>query len=390
MAGPRRNTTRGRAAAAIVAALAVAVIAERAHWFGRVRALALPERTWIWTVDPPRRLAPLAFLAARDFELESLPAEARLEVLGDPEYVVWINGDRVGSGAYVADAALDVYDVLPHLVVGRNRIVLDLRSPIGSGGATARLADEHGTTLVASDSDWFVYRADWHGLLRGEGTWETERVRALGVEPVGRWGLSRRGPIRPTFRAAMAESPVVAAGRYRFLDSENWHPFARSRRRRPPLGGRVLFDFGRSVAGYLQLDVTDGTPSRTALVRVGFSAVAPRDGWQPDIVVVTLAGRGYWQDAVPRRFRYVEVIGLEEVTWAGAVMLADSAYAELVPPAARLGLFGLAPDPVQLPVIDEIWRQWGGAERVRVTNDDAARTPARPRARAGRRRRAAN
>jgi hypothetical protein len=413
MAAPLRTRARIRAGIVAVAILTLAVAAERERWFGRLRAAAAPARTWIWTSDPPRSTVPLAFLAARDFELERVPASARLSVIGDPEYLVWVNGERIGSGAYRADAPFDVYEVAPALRPGRNRIVLDLRSATGSGGASLRLADGAGVELAASDDRWHVYRREWPGLFRAAELWPTERAAVLGVSPLARWALPADGPLRPGFDEAQA-GPAVGAVRFRRAGEGSWRPLRPGRRPKRPLGGRVEFDFGREVAGYLHLKTND---ERSALALLRFSS-RPGAGerWHPDAIAVPLAGRGYWQAPTPRRFRYVEVVGVPEVSWAAVVPIGDAAWRALAPEPSRDGLLGLRPDPVRLPIVDEIWKRWEAPPVLRaprprsstgprarekagaagakngveagapVRSDGAGRTPGRPRGRGGRHR----
>jgi hypothetical protein len=387
MAVPAHPRTRLRAGAALIGILALAVVAEREHWFGRLRTAAAPRRLWIWTSDPPRASRPLAFLAARDFEVGTVPASARLSVIGDPEYVVWINRQRVGSGAYAAGQPWDVFEVAPLLQRGRNRVVLDLRSATGSGGASLRLEDERGRELVASDDRWYVYRRDWPGLLRGAKLFPTERAAVLGAAPIGRWELPARGPLRPRFGDVQAD-PVVGATRVRRGADAPWRSLRGQRRSKRPLGGRVELDFGRPVEGYLHLRLR-GDRHGLGLLRFGDRPGA-EDRWPPDAIAVPLARRGFWQDVTPRRFRYVEVVGLPEVTGAAVIRIAPAAWAALAPGASQPGLLGIRPDPVRLPVVDETWKRWERqpvlrAGPAKVRNDGAARTPARPRARGARR-----
>ena len=390
MAAPADSRARLRAGGALLAVLALALAAERAHWFGRLRAAAAPERLWIWTSDPARRTEPLAFLAARDFEISAMPASARLSVIGDPEYVVWINGERIGSGEYAAGAPFDVFEVAPRLRSGRNRVMLDLRSATGSGAFSLRIEDERGRALVASDDGWFVYRREWPGLLRGDELHPSERAVVLGASPLGRWGSPPLGPLKPSFLDAFDPRRVLGAVSYRQGETGTWRRFRPHRRRGPELGGRVEFDFGRPVRGYLHLRAETKRP-RAGLVR--FRERPDGDGrWQPDAIAVTIPRRGYWQDPTPRSFRYVEVVGLEEVNWAAVMPVTAAAWAALGAPPVTSGLLGIRPDPVRVPVVDEIWKRWetappvAGEAGAELRSDGGERSRARPRERASRRR----
>jgi hypothetical protein len=78
------------------------------------------------------------------------------------------------------------------------------------------------------------------------------------------------------------------------------------------LGSRIELDFGREVEGYLQL-VFDRRAAPRALAGFRLEPATSAE-WAPDVIVLAPANRGSWQDATPRRFRYVELIGLEEVS----------------------------------------------------------------------------
>jgi hypothetical protein len=336
--------------------LALAVVAERWRWFAGLLGIAMVDRAWIWSADPPRLVEPRAFYAARDFELASPPAEAELEVLGDPEYIVYLNGTRVGSGRAATEPEFDRYRVAPLLRNGRNRIVLELRSPIGSGAATLRLADGEGRVLVATDADWLVYRSSWRGLLTGDPFFETGRVSLLAHSPFARWADAAPGPVRPLFSEAStgAIEPALAV---RTAATESWRPLPPQSARRRRLGGRIEVDFGREVLGYLYLAFNHRAPTR-GLLRFGSEPI-PSGGWNSDAVVLAPANRGSWQDAIPRRFRYVELIGVEEVTRIDLLQVSEAAFRRLPADSAPTGLFGLETRPVRLPMIDEIWRKYG-------------------------------
>lgn len=387
MAVTAPSRARLRAGALLVALLALAVWGERERWFGRLRSAAEPRRLWIWTSDPPRSTVPLAFLAVRDFQVDLVPPAARLSVIGDAEYAVWVNGHRIGSGAYTAGAPFDVYEVAPLLAPGRNRVLLELRSATGSGGATLRVEDDRGGELVATDDRWYVFRRGWVGLLKGKTLFPTERAAVLGFAPFGRWELPAAGPLRPRFEDVQV-GPIVPAQRFRRAGETSWRRLAAGKRR--ALGGRVQFDFGAPVTGYLHLRLGGERVGELGLVRFGDRPRAD-ERWQPDAIAVPVPRRGQWQDAVPRRFRYVEVVGLPAVRGAAVIPVVPAARAALAP-AEGAALLGLRPDPVRVPVVDEIWKRWGDtptptAAPDELTSDAAGRNRARPRGRGGRRRR---
>jgi hypothetical protein len=384
---------RTRAALGLTVLIAAAVAVERVRWFPALLGAAAIERAWIWTSDPPRRVEPRAFFAVRDFELGAPPAAAVLELLGDPEYVAFLNGARVGSGRAGGEPRIDRYEVAPLLRAGENRLVLELRSPSGGGVATARLVDGAERVLAAADADWLVYRSAWRGLLAGDPLYPTGRVAVVATTPFARWAAAAPGPLLPLFEAAVA-GEAVAPEAVRTPPDAAWRrPGPPPRRRR--LGGRVEADFGREVTGYLQLSFDRRAPAR-GLLRFASEAGFAADG-EPDAIVLSPANRGSWQDALPRRFRYVEVVGIEELSRIALFPVGAAAFARLAPPPPPAPLLGARQFPVRLPLVEQIWRAHGAPSgapaaaaapaAVELRPGDAGRTAAPTRARAARRRR---
>ena len=388
MAGPRSSRRVARAALALIPLLVLIVVAERARWFPRLLAAADAERVWIWTSDPPRRVEPRAFLAARDFELDAPPLYAELEIYGDPEYIVHLNGLRMGSGRVAAGATIDRYPVAPRLRAGTNRIVLELRSATGSGGATVRLVDGNGRVLVASDSEWVVYGSSWPGLFVGDSFYPTGRVEVLGRSPFARWSGIALGPLRPLFPEASA-GELVPAVAYRKPPGDAWVALSPDPPRSNRLGNRIEVDFGREVTGYLQVGF-NRREMASGLLRFGAGSEADA-GWDPDVVLLAPGGRGSWQDATPRRFRYVGLVGLAEASRFALLPVSEATFALLGPSHEAAGLLGARTHPVRLPVVDEIWREVGiafgaPADGAEVKPAGGARKPVRAPARGARRR----
>lgn len=336
-----------------------------AHGFGwlGLGAAADPPRTLIWNGVDPRDVRPLAFLAAADVELASLPERAPATVLGDPEYVLWVNGQRAGSGRYRAGAAPDRFELRPLLVEGRNRVVLELRSVVGSGAASFRLEDGAGRILLDSGADWRLYGAAWRGLLEGRELIPAPHVSVVGTEPFGRWGALGEGRDRPRFDEVLAaRRPRRAKWFRRPLESGRWIRLPRSDRNRPGLGQLVEFDFGREVVGYLAVSVR-GEDSVAGLVRFG-SEPSQRSGWLPDAIPVTLPHRRHWQDVEPRRFRYVEVAGLDGILSASVLEVRPASLESLAAAGRPSGLFGIDPPLLRYPVQETIWKRTRFLRRI--------------------------
>lgn len=340
-----------------LAGLAVAVVAERLEWAGALRDRGQPERSWYWIEGDPRDPRPVAFFAVRDFDLAARPERAVAEVLGDEEYILSINGERIGSNRYRAGADLDRYEVERWLHSGGNRIVLELRSPTAAGGYTFRLTDGAGRDLLAEAPAWQVQRTYFRALFPGGAAPPAPVATFVGKAPIGRWGVPRPGPLRPAFNDLLAVPRVVPAVRYR-QDASAWHRLRTKGRRRASLGPRVEFDFGAPVTGYLQLEIR-GREAATGLLRFSSTPGIAEPG--PIHALATLVPqRGLWQDSVVRQFRYVDVLGLAGVTGAGVLPMVDEAVERLGGAGQPRGLLGIEAPPLRAPVEDVIRRELEG------------------------------
>lgn len=313
------------------------------------------EARWIWAARDKNDASPAVFYAARDFDLESPPERARLLVTADQEYVLHLNGKRVGSGQYQPGAGLDVYEIGPLLLPGGNRLVAELRSDLGVGGFLASLVDgETGDLLLGTDERWRIVRRQQLGLARG---WlplgDAEPAQSWGHPPVGRWGLPEEGRKKPLFFDLVAR-PVRPA---------SVHPVSVVTGARPE-GAAVLLDWGREVVGYLSLDVAPAEKIGTALLFTGTEPPDPLAA-RPDTAVLVAPGARRWLDSHPRRFRYALVLGLERPVAARLLPLAPGldarTVADLLPPASDgepPSVFGIEAPPLRTPVEDEVWSKF--------------------------------
>jgi hypothetical protein len=134
----------------------------------------------------------------------------------------------------------------------------------------------------------------------------------------------------------------------------DWLPLPR--RRRAPIGAGELveIDFGREVAGFLHLDLQ---PTETAHGML-FYAASEGDALDraPDRVVVAVPNLGFWQDAGPRRFRYVTLVGLPSLRAVSVIPLRSGEAVEPPQPLVR-GLFGTPVEPARSPMVEELRRR---------------------------------
>lgn len=325
---------------------------------------------WIWMERNRADQSPAAFYAVRDFFLDAAPARARLLILADPEYVLTLNGKRIGSGQYQqgyqpgGPARLDVYEVGDLLAAGGNRLLVELRSDRGAGGLLAALQDGDGRILVRTDGDWRIVSRHHFGLVRGllpvgpDDDLDSLPAFTWGAPPTGRWGRPEVGPVLPRLAELVRGAPLAA----RSLPSQPIPGLPAASVRH-----MALFDWGGEVTGYLTLQMPVGEGLRKALLFVGDRPPDPlRD--HPAGAVLAMTGRRSWTDAQVRRFRYALVIGDRPAS--ARVLPVDPKWA-----AARLkdsagggkkleGVFGLKPLPLRTPVQDEIWRELQSVPRV--------------------------
>lgn len=348
-----------------------------------VARLTLPTggAQWIWVERDRSDHSPAAFYAVRDFFLDAAPSRARLLALADPEYVLSLNGKRIGAGQYrqyqpsAPGAKMDVYEVGDLLRTGGNRLVAELRSDRGAGGFLAVLQDGDGRMLVRTDREWRIFERHHFGLMRGwlplgpSGGLESEPAFSWGLPPIGRWGRPEVGPVRPRFQELIQGQPVAGSAlpppRIAAL------PAASVRR-------MALFDWGREVTGYLTLQVPADHGLRTALLFTGTRLPDPlRD--PPAGAILAMTGRRSWMDARPRRFRYALVIGDRPL--AARVLPVDPGKVEDGERKVE-GVFGIEPPPLRTPVQDEIWRELQevkpktSAPRPRTAPSGRERSPA--------------
>jgi hypothetical protein len=338
--------------------LLVFLLALATHFRPLLRSRTLPTASaqWIWQPFDARDHTPAAFYAARDFELAAPPPRARLLITADETYLVTLNGKRIGAGAFSPgrrpgrrEAPLDVYEVGPLLLPGRNRLLVELRSARGAGGLLASLADEAtGRQLVGTDGHWRILPRHELGLVRG---WSPIRGGApalcWGYPPIGRWGEPRIGAPRPLLTETLG--PPQAAALMRPL------PLPAGMGEGRPPGASLLYDWGRPVEGHLTLAVPPAKETGMALLFVGEGDLPPDPlAARPTAAVLIQAGQRDWLDALPRRFRYALVVGLAKPAVAAVLPVREGAVGS-PPRPVDPRVFGIQGPPLRTPVEDEVW-----------------------------------
>jgi hypothetical protein len=120
------------------------------------RRLATGRAEWIWYTSKLPKPRPLRFFATRDFDLRSAPARALARVFVDRGHSLYVNGEAVGGGTQRPGDALAVYDLLPYLRVGENRVAIEAESPTGLGGVLVALELGGDREPIVSDVSWRV------------------------------------------------------------------------------------------------------------------------------------------------------------------------------------------------------------------------------------------
>jgi hypothetical protein len=311
---------------------------------------------WIWEPRSRTDQSPTAFYAVRDFELGTPPARARLLVTADEEYVLALNGKRIGAGSFGPGPRLDAYEVGPLLLPGGNRLLVELRSGRGTGGFLASLVDGNGEPIVRTDASWRIFRRHEPGLARG---WLPagggEPALVWGYPPIGRWGWPKAGREKPLF-PELTRRP--APGRAVPLPPTSEEiPGAALR------NAGALFDFGGEVTGYLDVEWERASDPerRAALLFTGLDTPPDPLAGPPAEGIVVLPGKRRWLDARARRFRYALIVGKDRPDAVRVLPLdpAAAARAGLPEPAekAEAGVFGVDPPPLRTPVEDEVWSE---------------------------------
>jgi hypothetical protein len=336
---PRRQPQR-RALVAATVVLLLALAERGLHTMASGRSAA-PGAQWIWTPEALDAAPQTSFLAVRDLHLETLPAAVEARLLADESYLLYINGEHVGSNSYRLEANLDSYDVRRYLKGGANRIVIEVRSRgIGGGLLFALLGSDSADPLLVSDRDWRILHEDSSdvrdGLVELQGGLEP---RVWQSPPTGRWGALEIAESRPTLSSLRVPEPP-AATLSPLTDRVVVDRVRRGERRQ-----RRYVDFGREVSGYLVFTHLDPNQP-TVRMLTGDERPEVDEPWQRQPL---LERQTNWRDSEVRVFRWLR---LDDRHPRATVRLipVDARWAlrevELRA-AAQRGVFGLAPPSPQ-------------------------------------------
>jgi len=226
---------------------------------------------WIWAQHRMSDNQPVAFFAAREFELPENRIFTHLKVLGDPEYTVYVNGREIAGRQVGEERALDFYDISPLVKTGTNRVVIAVRSPRGVGGLIAAIDIAPETAnWVVTDSRWKIYR-EWDPTLLhyDVANVRSERPVIIGEPPIGRWNyltVQRQALREPAVAVMPARASFERMGILPRISTQGGVAVAVAAQARA-----TAFDFG-FTEGRIRLSTTsEHITSRAVNVRFAFA-----------------------------------------------------------------------------------------------------------------------
>jgi len=225
------------------------------------------EARWIWAQQPMGANEPIAFFAARDIDLPDNRVFTHIKVLGDPEYTLFINGQKIAGRLVGEDRKIHNYDVSDLVKTGRNRVVIAVRAARGFGGLIVAMDIGPETrNWIVSDASWHIYRA-WDPQLLArdlDGAWEPPML--IGEPPIGRWNFLDV----ENHQLAAAEQEVTAPKES--FEVDGFIPVVRTQNgvavATKDAEKATAFDFGGFVRGRLRLTLqSENHFSRAVMVR---------------------------------------------------------------------------------------------------------------------------
>jgi hypothetical protein len=269
---------------------------------------------WIWD---RHRLAdgdPIAFFATRDFRLPAGRQYAKIKILGDPEYTLYLNGVEVGGKRVLDSHRLDVYDVSSIARTGRNRAVVAVRSANGVGGLILSLdiAPER-ENVVVTDRSWRIFRS-WSPLLLERDLYQLHPLApmSLGRPPMRRWNYLTKAPtplFQPPQREVQPRHVIsFASALPEFRTLEGVVVVGRKAVR------ATAYDFG-PMRGYGRISLPGGVSATSQVILVRYanapSELSLMEGRVEQIVLAP--GEQSVIDPQKRLFRYIIIYGRDNV-----------------------------------------------------------------------------
>lgn len=316
---------------------------------------------WIWAQGLAKTGEPATFWAIRDLKLER-PQRAHMVIVVDEAYTLWVNGVQVGGGVHRPGAPAHRWDLTDFLDAGWNRLAIEARSSRGAGGILASLRlGEEGRPAFGTGADWTIVKRDHPNITLGLPipTELRETPAIWGRGETGRWRPKPAEVDRPSVPRPWPPPEILRPRRLRFANEEGeWIEPAIRPKHWP--GQQVIYDFGAEVEGMLELrldepEIPPEAPAAPALLFFDSEPPRPQDR-RPDVVMQPFLVDGWWRDAVPRRFRYLALIGAPTLADIRLIRVKPEITARLAAdPEPLVGVFGLPPAKDHLPVEEDVW-----------------------------------
>ena len=165
------------------------------------------EAQWIWTPEHASDRAPEGAVYFRKAFSMGNPERGQIAITSDNEYELYVNGRHVGSGQDWH--VLDVYDIRPYLLQGRNAIAVKAvnDSPSAAGLVAYVTVKDAGNTDVSYSTD-----AGWRVTTQESPRWQHRRfedVTWLRARVLGEFGKT------PPWGDEIRTSGGTSAGRFR-------------------------------------------------------------------------------------------------------------------------------------------------------------------------------
>jgi hypothetical protein len=265
------------------------------------------EASWIWAPHRVSRNMPMAFFAARDFDLPPGRNWTRIKILGDPEYTLYFNGKKIGGRRAGDDRQLDVFDVSELARDRGNRILVAVRSTNGVGGLIVAVdIKPEIENYIVTGPDWKIFRR-WDERLPQRDAGEAVGPMIIGQPPIGRWNFLTKRAGDPAVDATSVLRPrEVQQYRTEIPTIEIRDGVA--------VGGRkavraTAFDFG-PTRGRVRLSFTGGVGMPSVIYARTANAPEELHALEaPTMPFVFGPGEQIVIDPEERAFRYVIVYG---------------------------------------------------------------------------------
>jgi putative heme-binding domain-containing protein len=179
------------------AALALALILGGGWWVGGQQAAAGGRANWIWFNEgDPAKEAPKGTIYFRKAfkinQLLDMVEDGSLDITADNEFVVWVNGTKLGEGKEWK--RVQSFDVKKHLVNGDNIIAVAATNTDGPAGLLVRLGyvpNGQNKMAIVSDGTWKASKTaaegeGWQKVGFDDSKWQSAKVLGpYGMQP---WG----------------------------------------------------------------------------------------------------------------------------------------------------------------------------------------------------------